>query len=47
MQGLAGRNLLALDAEYYDLNGLIAALETQAEESSTPLDQHVTNNWSR
>ena len=42
MQGLAGRNLLALDAEYYDLNGLIAALETQAEESlQSPLDQHV------
>ena len=42
MQGLAGRNLLALNAEYYDLNGLIAALETQAEESlQSPLDQHV------
>ncbi len=42
MQGLAGRNLLDLDAKYYDLNGLIAALETQAEESlQSPLDQHV------
>lgn len=42
MQGLAGRNLLDLNAEYYDLKGLIAALETQAEESlQSPLDQHV------
>ncbi len=42
MQGLAGRNLLDLNAEHYDLNGLIAALETQAEESlQSPLDQHV------
>jgi len=42
MQGLAGRNLLELDGTYYDLNGLITALETQASESlQSPLDQAI------
>jgi len=42
MQGLAGRNLLELDGAYYDLNGLINALETQASDSlQSPLDQDI------
>jgi len=42
MQGLAGRNLLELDGNCYDLNGLMAALENQASESlQSPLDQHI------
>ena len=42
MQGLAGRNLLELDGNHYDLNGLMAALENQASESlQSPLDQHI------
>lgn len=42
MQGLAGRNLLDLDGSHYDLNGLIAALESQASESlQSPLDQDI------
>lgn len=42
MQGLAGRNLLELNAEHYDLKGLITALEGQAEESlQSPMDQNV------
>ena len=42
MQGLAGRNLLDLNAEYYDLEGFDCRPETQAEESlQSPPDQHV------
>lgn len=44
MQGLAGRNLLELSAEHYDLQGLISALEGQAENSlQSPLDQQIYN----
>ena len=44
MQGLAGRNLLELSAEHYDLKGLITALEGQAEQSlQSPIDQQVYN----
>ena len=44
MQGLAGRNLLDLSAEHYDLKGLITALEGQAEQSlQSPIDQQVFN----
>ena len=44
MQGLAGRNLLDLSGEHYDLKGLITALEGQAEQSlQSPMDQQVYN----
>ena len=44
MQGLAGRNLLELSADHYDLKGLITALEGQAEQSlQSPIDQQVFN----
>ena len=44
MQGLAGRNLLDLSADHYDLKGLITALEGQAEQSlQSPIDQQVFN----
>ncbi|QNI54583.1 AAA domain protein [Synechococcus sp. BIOS-E4-1] len=44
MQGLAGRNLLELSGEHYDLKGLITALEGQAEQSlQSPIDQKVFN----
>ena len=44
MQGLAGRNLLDLSGDHYDLKGLITALEGQAEQSlQSPMDQQVYN----
>ena len=44
MQGLAGRNLLDLSADHYDLKGLITALEGQAEQSlQSPIDQQIYN----
>ncbi|KZR88348.1 AAA family ATPase [Synechococcus sp. MIT S9508] len=45
MQGLAGRNLLDLSGEHYDLKRLITALEGQAEQSlQSPMDQQVYNH---
>ena len=44
MQGLAGRNLLDLSAEHYDLQGLITALEGQAKQAlQSPFDQLIYN----
>ena len=44
MQGLAGRNLLDLSSDHYDLKGLITALEGQAEQSlQSPIDQQIYN----
>ena len=42
MQGEAGRDLLALGGEHYDLSGLIHQLEQQADAAlQSPLDQHL------
>ena len=42
MQGEAGRELLALGGDHYDLNGLIDQLEQQAGAAlQSPIDQHL------